>query len=49
MFVFILSDLFNWDNARMRALENFKQERAFMHQTTASLVEKDYEKIAKNI
>jgi leukotriene-A4 hydrolase len=40
---FILNsrDLFNWDESKQKAIENFKAQREFMHQTTAALVAKD--------
>jgi leukotriene-A4 hydrolase len=36
-----LRDLFNWDVSKEKAIENFKAQRKFMHQTTAALVAKD--------
>ena len=35
-------DLFNWDESKQKAIENFKAQREFMHQTTAALVAKFY-------
>ncbi len=41
MLSFYLRDLFNWDESKQKAIENFKAQREFMHQTTATLVAKD--------
>ncbi len=38
---FYSRDLFNWDESKQKAVENFKAQREFMHQTTAALVAKD--------
>lgn len=37
----IYRDLFKWDKAKELAIDNFKQQRKYMHQTTATLVAKD--------
>ena len=37
----VYKDLYAWEAVRVRAIENFQQQRPFMHQTTAGLVAKD--------
>lgn len=41
----VYKDLFTWDDSRDLAIKNFQAQRPYMHQTTASLVEKDLEAI----
>ena len=37
----VYRDLFNWEVSKQKTIENFKEQRKYMHQTTSALVAKD--------